>query len=200
MVPARADQDAVAADQRHQPAPAVGHMPRRWTTVSPLACEGHVLELAGRSLRSISGWSLTSACRAPMQIGAVVHHPIRRAGTKGWRPSPSGRRAISPPRPRAYDVDGLGRHRARRKPRTAGRGRPGFRLALGESCRPGAGFLEPFRLLQNDDAKAFAASESAAVSPPIPAPATMMVRAAATERSGDLVLQDAFRRAGLARG
>src|SRR5256885_857444 len=36
------------------------------------------------------------------------------------------------------------------------------------------------------------------VRPPMPAPATRMVRETATERSGDLVLQHAFRRPGLA--
>jgi hypothetical protein len=45
-----------------------------------------------------------------------------------------------------------------------------------------------------------AASASAAVSPPIPAPATKIVRDAATGRSGDLVLHYAFGWAGFAGG
>src|SRR5436190_8616258 len=75
-----------------------------------------------------------------------------------------------------------------------------IRLALGESCRPAPASSSRSAFSRMTTRKPFAASESAAVSPPIPAPATMMVRAAATERSGDLVLQDAFRRAGLTRG
>src|SRR4051794_28473843 len=47
--------------------------------------------------------------------------------------------------------------------------------------------------------KPFAASGSEAVNPPIPAPATKMVREAATSRSGGLVLHHAFRRPRLAR-
>src|ERR1700748_3756418 len=44
------------------------------------------------------------------------------------------------------------------------------------------------------------ASASDAVNPPIPAPATMMVRETATGRSGDLVFQHAFGRTGFAGG
>src|SRR6476469_905692 len=75
-----------------------------------------------------------------------------------------------------------------------------IRLALGESCSPAPASSSRSAFSRTTTRKPFAASASAAVNPPIPAPATMMVRAAATERSGDLVLQDAFRRAGLARG
>src|SRR6478609_7610408 len=74
-----------------------------------------------------------------------------------------------------------------------------IRLALGESCRPAPASSSRSAFSRMTTRKPFAASASAAVDPPIPAPATMIVRAAATERSGDLVLQDAFRRAGLAR-
>src|SRR5690242_9557734 len=74
-----------------------------------------------------------------------------------------------------------------------------IRLALGESCSPAPASSSRSAFSRMTTRKPFAASDSAAVSPPMPAPATMMVRAAATERSGDLVFQDAFRRPGLAR-
>src|SRR6266567_1572400 len=48
--------------------------------------------------------------------------------------------------------------------------------------------------------KPCAASARAAVNPPIPAPATTMVRVMATDLSGDPVFQYAFRRACLAGG
>src|SRR5215470_7168791 len=74
-----------------------------------------------------------------------------------------------------------------------------MRLALGESCRP-APVSSSFSAFSSTTArKPFLASASEAVSPPMPAPATKMVRETATERSGDLVLQHAFRRPGLAR-
>src|SRR5215470_6605104 len=74
-----------------------------------------------------------------------------------------------------------------------------MRLAFGESCRP-APVSSSFSAFSSTTArKPFLASASEAVSPPMPAPATKMVRETATERSGDLVLQHAFRRPGLAR-
>src|SRR5262245_56704448 len=74
-----------------------------------------------------------------------------------------------------------------------------MRLAFGESCSPAPASSSRSAFSRTMTRKPLAASESAAVSPPIPAPATMMVRGAATERSGDLVLHDAFGRAGFAR-
>src|SRR4029079_19361509 len=75
-----------------------------------------------------------------------------------------------------------------------------MRLALGESCRPAPASSSRSAFSRMMTRKPRAASDSAAVSPPIPAPATMMVRATATDRSGDLVLQDAFGRPGFASG
>src|SRR3569833_1257663 len=75
-----------------------------------------------------------------------------------------------------------------------------MRLAFGESCRPAPASSSRSAFSRMMTRKPLAASESDAVSPPIPAPATMMARGAATERSGDLVLHDAFGRAGLAGG
>ena len=126
-------------------------LPRRWTTVSPLACEVTSSNWQP-SRRSMSGWSLTCGLQGALQIGAV-HHPIGRAGTKagGLAERQAGDLAA---RPRAHDVDGLGRHRARRKPR------PQAEVdqdpaGVGRKLQAGAGFLQPFGLLQNDDAKAF---------------------------------------------
>src|SRR3954451_8050531 len=73
-----------------------------------------------------------------------------------------------------------------------------MRLALGDSCRPTPASSSRAAFSRTTTRKPFAASASAAVSPPIPAPATTMVRVAATGWSGDLVLQHAFRRPGLA--
>src|SRR5689334_3462969 len=74
-----------------------------------------------------------------------------------------------------------------------------MRLALGESCRP-APVSSSFSAFSSTTArKPFLASDNAAVSPPMPAPATKMVRDTATDGSGDLVLQHTLRRAGLAR-
>ena len=46
----------------------------------------------------------------------------------------------------------------------------------------GAGLFQPLRLLEQSDAEAARASVSAAVSPPMPAPAMMTLREAATAR------------------
>src|SRR3954471_1743474 len=73
-----------------------------------------------------------------------------------------------------------------------------MRLALGDSCRPAPASSSRAAFSRTTTRNPFAASASAAVSPPIPAPATTMVRIVATDRSGDLVLQHAFRRPGLA--
>src|SRR6266404_1383140 len=68
------------------------------------------------------------------------------------------------------------------------------RLALGESCRPAPASSSRSAFSRMTTRKPRAASVSDAVSPPMPAPATMMVRVAATDRSGDLVFQHAFGR------
>src|SRR5882757_3913747 len=73
-----------------------------------------------------------------------------------------------------------------------------MRLALGDSCRPAPASSSRSAFSRTTTRNPFAASASAAVSPPIPAPATTTVRVAATGWSGDLVLQHAFRRPGLA--
>src|SRR6195952_4436973 len=73
-----------------------------------------------------------------------------------------------------------------------------MRLALGDSCRPAPASSSRSAFSRTTTRKPFAASASAAVSPPIPAPATTMVRKTATGRSGDL--QHTFRRPSLAGG
>src|SRR5271167_2059397 len=74
------------------------------------------------------------------------------------------------------------------------------RLALGESCRPAPASSSRSAFSRMTTRKPLAASASEVVSPPIPAPATKMVRDSATDRSGDFVLQHAFRRPGFAGG
>src|ERR1700722_17068598 len=69
------------------------------------------------------------------------------------------------------------------------------RLALGESCRPAPASSRRSARSSITTRKPDFASASAAVSPPMPAPAMKIGRAAAPARSGDLVLQDAFGRA-----
>src|SRR5215467_14121361 len=73
-------------------------------------------------------------------------------------------------------------------------------LALGESCRPAPVSSSRSAFSSTTTRKPRAASASDAVSPPIPAPAMKMVRDAATRAGSGDVLQDAFRRARLARG
>src|SRR5580698_4990321 len=68
------------------------------------------------------------------------------------------------------------------------------RLALGESCRPAPASSRRSAFSSTTTRKPCRASASEAVNPPIPAPATMMVRVTATGRSGDLVFQHAFGR------
>src|SRR5476649_1494269 len=70
------------------------------------------------------------------------------------------------------------------------------RLALGESCRPAPASSRRSAFSRTTTRKPWPASASAAVNPPIPAPAMTMVREAATGRSGDLVFQHAFGRPG----
>ena len=149
MVPHRRP-DAVGADQRRRQfllpciAAALDH------GQSP-GMRGHVLELAAEpqvDVRMVVDLGLQRA----LQIGAV-HHPIGRAGTKagGFAERQAGDLAA---RPRAHDVDGLGRHRTRRKSRLQAevdQDSAGVRRKL----QAGAGFLQPFGLLQNDDAKTF---------------------------------------------
>src|SRR5216684_8267950 len=74
------------------------------------------------------------------------------------------------------------------------------RLALGESCRPAPTSSSRSDFSRTTTRKPFPASARAAVNPPIPAPATKMVREAATDRSGDFVFQHAFGRPGFAGG
>src|SRR6185312_13217371 len=74
------------------------------------------------------------------------------------------------------------------------------RLALGDSCRPAPASSSRSAFSRMTMRNPCAASASAAVSPPIPAPATKIVRDAATGRSGDLVLHHAFGWAGFAGG
>src|ERR1700761_6448235 len=74
------------------------------------------------------------------------------------------------------------------------------RLALGDNCRPAPASSSRSAFSRMTVRKPWAASASAAVNPPIPAPATKIVRDAATRRSGDLVLYHAFGRAGFAGG
>src|SRR3954467_14672953 len=68
-----------------------------------------------------------------------------------------------------------------------------MRLALGESCRPAPASSSRSAFSSTTTRNPRAASANEAVSPPIPAPATTMVRVAATDRSGDPVLEHAFR-------
>src|SRR6266849_3692971 len=74
------------------------------------------------------------------------------------------------------------------------------RLALGESCRPAPASSSRSAFSRMTTRKPCRASASEAVNPPIPAPATKMVREAATDRSGDLVFHHAFGRPGFAGG
>src|SRR5215831_20652420 len=78
-------------------------------------------------------------------------------------------------------------------------------LALGDNCRPAPTSSSRSAFSRMTTRKPLAASASAAVNPPIPAPAMKIVRETATRvayqmilaRSGDLVLQDALGRTGL---
>src|SRR5579863_7561108 len=70
------------------------------------------------------------------------------------------------------------------------------RLALGDSCRPAPISSSRSAFSRTTTRNPLAASASEAVNPPIPAPATKMVRVAATAGSGGLVLHHAFGRAG----
>src|SRR6202034_841477 len=75
------------------------------------------------------------------------------------------------------------------------------RLALGDSCNPAPASSSRGAFSRTTTRNPLAASASAAVNPPIPAPATKIVRDAATRgRSGDLVFQHAFRRSRFAGG
>src|SRR6201996_6186246 len=73
-------------------------------------------------------------------------------------------------------------------------------LALGDNCSPAPASSSRPAFSRTTMRKPWRASASAAVSPPIPAPAMKMVRDAATGRSGGLFFQHAFRRPGLACG
>src|ERR1700728_2675200 len=66
------------------------------------------------------------------------------------------------------------------------------RLALGESCRPAPASSSRSAFSRTTTRKPWPASASDAVNPPIPAPATKIVREADTDRSGGLVFHHAF--------
>src|SRR5260221_1833471 len=72
------------------------------------------------------------------------------------------------------------------------------RLALGESCRPAPISSRRSAFSRRTTQSPRAASVSEAVNPPMPAPATKMVREAATGRSGGFVFHHAFGRTGFA--
>src|SRR5580704_6155010 len=111
--------------------------------------------------------------------------------------APSGRRLISPPARALMMLIASGV--TARRPSRSVRPRPTrIRLALGESCKPAPTSSSRSVFSSTTTRKPRAASASAAVNPPIPAPATKMVRDVATTlRSGD-VLQHAFGGASLA--
>ena len=59
-------------------------LPRRWTTVSPLACA--VTSSNWQPSRKLDiGMVVDLGLQRGLQVGAM-HHPIGRAGAKGWRP------------------------------------------------------------------------------------------------------------------
>ncbi len=108
-------------------------MPLRWTTVSPLACAVDVLELAAEPQLDV-GMVVDLRLQRALQVGAM-HHPIGRAGAKGWRPrraaaGRSRRRARALMMLMASGVTARGASRGCRPRSTR------MRLALGESCRP----------------------------------------------------------------
>ena len=111
----------------------------------------------------MSGWSLTCGLQRRLQVGAV-HHPIGRAGAKagGFAERQAGDLAAGA---RAHDADGLGRHRARRKPRLQAEVDQDA-AGIGRELQAGAGFLQPFGLLQDDDAKALRGERTAMPSVP----------------------------------
>src|SRR6478609_2427549 len=110
-------------------------------------------------------------------------------------------RKISPPA-RALMIETASGVTARAASRSARPRSTRSRLALGESCSPAPTSSSRSAFSSTTMRKPRLASASAAVSPPIPAPATTIVREGATpdrgRRSGHPVLQDAFRRTGFA--
>ena len=141
--------DAVGADQRHRQfllpriAAALDHG-------QPLGVRRHVLELAAEpqlDIRTIVDLGLQGG----LQIGAM-HHPIGRAGAKagGLAERQAGDFAA---RARAHDVDGLGRDGAGGEPRLQAEFDQDA-AGVGRKLQAGAGFLQPFGLFQDDDAKA----------------------------------------------
>ena len=125
-------------------------LPLRWTTVSPLACGVDVLELAAEPQVDI-GMVVDLRLQRALQVGAM-HHPIGRAGAKagGLAERQAGDFAAGA---RAHDADGLGDHRARGEPRLQAEFDQ-HAAGIGRKLQAGAGFLQPFGLLQHDDAKA----------------------------------------------
>ena len=104
------------------PVPAAAHC----RCAGPPSAPWHAMVTSSNwqpSRKSISGWSLTCGLQRRLQIGAM-HHPIGRAGAKGGglAERQAGDLAAGA---RAHDVDGFGRHRARRRAAAAGRVRPG---------------------------------------------------------------------------
>ena len=132
------------------PVPAGASMPLRWTTVSPLAWVTTSSNWQP-SRNSISGCSLTCGLQRRLQIGAM-HHPIGRAGARG-RGFAERQAADFAAAARAHQADAVGRDRARRKPRLQAEVDQDA-AGIGRELQAGAGFLQPFGLFQNDDAKA----------------------------------------------
>ena len=141
--------DAVGADQRHRQfglpgiAAALDHG-------QPLGVRGHVLELAAEpqvDVRMIVDLGLQGG----LQIGAM-HHPIGGAGAQagGLAERQAGDFAACA---RAHDGDRVGRDGARGEPRLQAEFDQDA-AGVGRKLQAGTGFLQPFGLFQNDDAKA----------------------------------------------
>ena len=108
-------------------------MPRRWTTVSPLACAVDVLELAAEPQLDIGMVVDLRPAAPPADRRDAPPNRARRRGSVAA--SPSGRRAISPPA-RALMMLMASGVTARAASRGCKPSSTSTRLALGESCRP----------------------------------------------------------------
>ncbi len=169
--------DAVGADQRQRQfllprvAAALDHR-------QSLGVRGHVLELAAEPQVDV-GMVVDRGLQRRLQIGAM-HHPIGRAGAQrgGFAERQAGDLAAGA---RAHDADGVGRHGAGGRAAASGRDRSGRGWHWATSCRPAPTSSSRSAFSSTTTRKPWAASASDAVSPPIPAPATKMVRDAATE-------------------
>ena len=140
-----------------------------------------VFELAAEPELDI-GMVVDLGLQRRLQVGAV-HHPIGGSGTQrgGFAQRQAG------------DFAAVTARAARRgcSPKSIS-----TRLALGESCRPAPVSSRHSAFSRMMTRKPRRASASEAVNPPIPAPAMMMVRDAATDWSGDFIFQHTFRRPG----